>query len=68
MAQAAFTVAGMTCGHCVSSVTEEISELTGVQQVDVELETGQVTVISDQPLSPDAIRAAVTEAGYQLAS
>lgn len=68
MTQATYTVTGMTCGHCVSSVTEEISEIDGVQQVDVELETGKVTVTGDESVSDDAVRAAVTEAGYQLAN
>jgi copper chaperone CopZ len=49
-------------------VTEEISQIDGVRNVDVRLETGRVTVTSDQLLSADAVRAAVTEAGYQLAS
>ena len=60
------TVAGMTCGHCVASVTEEISEIPGVTAVDVTLETGAVVVTSDEPLDADAVRAAVDEAGYQL--
>jgi copper ion binding protein len=68
MAETTYTVTGMTCGHCVSSVTEEISQIDGVRNVDVRLETGRVTVTSDQLLSADAVRAAVTEAGYQLAS
>jgi copper chaperone len=63
MAQATFTVTGMTCGHCVSSVTEQISEIDGVRQVDVDLSTCRVTVTSDE-----TVRAAVTEAGSQLAS
>ena len=61
------TVTGMTCGHCVASVKEEVSEVAGVQQVDVVLETGQVTVTSAEPLDESAVRAAVEEAGYQLA-
>lgn len=68
MSQATYTVQGMTCGHCVNSVTEEVGQIDGVQQVDVDLTTGLVTVTSEQDLSDDAIRAAVTEAGYQLAS
>lgn len=67
MTETIYTVTGMTCGHCVSSVTEEISELDGVRKVDVELATGLVTVTSDQALAEDAVRGAVTEAGYQLA-
>ena len=62
-----WTVTGMTCGHCVASVTEEVSELPGVQDVDVVLETGAVTVTSSEPLDDDTVRAAVEEAGYQLA-
>jgi copper ion binding protein len=62
-----FTVTGMTCGHCVASVTEEVSEIAGVDNVDVTLETGQVTVTSAEPVDTAAVRAAVEEAGYQLA-
>ena len=62
-----FAVEGMTCGHCVSSVTEEISELAGVEGVDVVVETGAVTVTSAAPLDESAVRAAVEEAGYALA-
>ena len=62
-----FTVTGMTCGHCVASVTEEIGEIPGVESVDVVLDSGAVTVTSSQPLEQQAVRAAVEEAGYQLA-
>lgn len=62
-----YTVTGMTCEHCVASVTEEISELSGVDAVDVALDSGRVTVTSSQPLDPAAVRAAVEEAGYALA-
>ena len=62
-----YTVTGMTCGHCVASVTEEISEIPGVESVDVVLDSGAVTVTSSQPLEQQAVRAAVEEAGYQLA-
>lgn len=62
-----YTVTGMTCGHCVSSVTEEVRELPGVEQVDVVLETGALTITSDAPVEEAAVRAAVEEAGYQLA-
>ncbi|WP_235738844.1 heavy-metal-associated domain-containing protein [Nocardioides alcanivorans] len=61
-----WTVTGMTCGHCVSSVTEEVSELAGVEQVDVDLPSGAVTVTSASPLEDTAVRAAVEEAGYQV--
>ena len=62
-----YTVQGMTCGHCVSSVTEEVQEVPGVERVDVALETGAVTVTTSEPLDDAAIRAAVEEAGYELA-
>ena len=61
-----WTVTGMTCGHCVASVTEEISELPGVESVDVVLETGAVTVTSASPLERDDVERAVREAGYSL--
>lgn len=64
-----FEVDGMTCGHCVSSVTEEISGLAGVAGVDVQLVAGgrsTVTVAADAPLRLDDVRAAVSEAGYTL--
>jgi copper ion binding protein len=66
MTESTYTVKGMTCGHCVSSVTEEVSAISGVQQVDVDLPTGKVTITSDAPVAEDAVRAAVTEAGYEL--
>ncbi|KHD73885.1 cation-transporting ATPase [Actinoplanes utahensis] len=62
-----FTVKGMTCSHCVQSVTEELSALPGVTDVAVDLASGGVTVASESPLSDEAVRAAVDEAGYELA-
>jgi copper chaperone len=61
------SVTGMTCGHCVASVTEEISEIAGVRQVDVVLESGRVTIVSDGPLDPADVQSAVVEAGYAVA-
>lgn len=66
-----YGVTGMTCGHCVTAVTEEISALAGVADVSIDLQPGatsQVTVTSDAPLTLDDVRAAVDEAGYALAS
>jgi copper ion binding protein len=68
MTTTTYTVTGMTCGHCVSSVSAEVGALPGVNEVDVDLATGAVTVTSEQPLQLDAVRAAVDEAGYQLAA
>ena len=64
---ATYTVNGMTCGHCVASVTEEVQEIPGVEKVDVVLETGSLTVTSEEPVAADTVKAAVEEAGYQLA-
>ena len=66
MTTATYTVRGMTCGHCVSSVKEEVSEVTGVREVEVDLATGSLTVTSEQPVDEAAIRSAVEDAGYQL--
>lgn len=62
-----FTVSGMTCGHCVQSVTEEVSGIAGVSNVTVSLESGEVAFISDHEISREEVAAAVTEAGYTLA-
>ncbi|MBW0128428.1 heavy-metal-associated domain-containing protein [Pseudonocardia oceani] len=68
MSQSTYTVTGMTCDHCVASVTEEIGEIDGVQDVVVDLASGAVTVTSTEPLDDERVRAAVEEAGYKLAS
>ena len=66
MTTTTYTVQGMTCGHCVSSVSSEIGALAGVTGVDVDLASGAVTVTSERPLDPVTVRAAVDEAGYEL--
>jgi len=68
MIETSYTVTGMTCGHCVRSVTEGISAIDGVHDVDVEWATGRVTVTTYQPVSDDDVRAAVVAAGYHLAT
>jgi copper chaperone CopZ len=55
----------MTCSHCVASVTEEVSEVAGVERVDVELESGRVVVQGDS-IDDAAVRAAVDVAGYEV--
>ncbi|QIK68056.1 heavy-metal-associated domain-containing protein [Nocardioides sp. HDW12B] len=70
MSTQTYTVTGMTCGHCVASVTEEVTEVAGVAAVDVDLASGALTVTPSDPASPvddGAVRAAVEEAGYALA-
>ena len=67
MATKTYTVTGMTCSHCVTSVDSEIRQLPGVTDVHIDLATGGVTVTSQQPVDDDAVAAAIDEAGYQLA-
>ncbi len=62
-----YTVVGMTCEHCVSAVTEEVSQVPGVVDVDVELATGGLTVTGDTDVDAASVRAAVQEAGYEVA-
>lgn len=66
MSTTTWTVQGMTCGHCVNAVTEEISAIPGVSDVAVDLATGLVTVTADADPSADAVAVAVDEAGYTL--
>jgi copper chaperone len=68
MSTETYTVTGMTCGHCVSSVSAEVGAVNGVTDVDVDLTTGRVTVTSELPVSTDQVREAIEEAGYTLAS
>ena len=64
-------VNGLTCGHCVASVTEELSEVPGVLNTEVILKSGEtstVTVVTDTGVDDDALRDAITEAGFELVS
>ena len=60
-----YTVADMSCGHCKAAVTEAVSEVTGVESVDVDLDTKRVVVNGD--VADAAVRAAVADAGYEAA-
>jgi copper chaperone len=62
-----YTVAGMSCGHCVSAISEEVEQVAGVESVEVSLEAKQVTV-RGRDLDDAAVRAAVAEAGYEAAA
>lgn len=68
MSTVILTVTGMTCGHCASSVREELGSIPGVTGVDVDLASGTVILDSEHRVQPEAIQTAVEEAGYQLAS
>jgi copper chaperone len=61
-----YNVPGMSCQHCVIAVSEEVGQVTGVESVDVVLETKQVTV-RGRDLDDRALRAAIDEAGYEVA-
>jgi copper chaperone CopZ len=62
-----YTVTGMTCEHCVASVTEEVAEVDGVTDVRVDLASGTLVVAGERPVADADVRAAVEEAGYRLA-
>ena len=64
--QTTINVSGMTCGHCVSAVTMELSLLPSVTEVEVDLESGQVTISSDAALDQAQLATAIDEAGYEL--
>jgi copper chaperone len=68
MTEAMFSVAGMSCDHCVQAVKAEVGKVAGVASVAVDLDAGRVTVVSDQPVDAAAVRAAVEEAGFELAN
>ena len=61
-----YDVVGMTCDHCVRSVTEEVSALAGVSGVEVDLASGKVHVTTREPITTQQVREAVLGAGYQL--
>lgn len=63
MATTDYTVSGMTCGHCVSAVTEEVTAVEGVERVVVDLKSGRMTVTSQDEVPMETIAAAVDEAG-----
>ena len=60
-----YTVAGMTCEHCVMSVREDVGEISGVRDVDVDLDSGRLTV-AGEGFTDEQVAAAVTEAGYEV--
>jgi copper chaperone len=64
MIEHGYTVSGMSCGHCAQSVTEEITALPGVVEVDVDVPAGRVVVRAEAALAEDDVRAAVEEAGF----
>jgi copper chaperone len=67
MSTANYTATGLTCAHCVNAVSDEVGALPGVTHVEVDLDSGALTITSDEPVDDDAVAAAVDEAGYALA-
>jgi copper chaperone CopZ len=67
MATTTYTVRGMTCDHCARAVTAEVSRISGVTDVSVDVPAGRMIVTSAQPPSDEAVAAAVDEAGYEVA-
>ncbi|WP_205696464.1 heavy-metal-associated domain-containing protein [Conexibacter sp. SYSU D00693] len=65
MTERTYTVQGMTCEHCVASVSEEVGDVAGVSTVDVDLPSGKV-LVRGEGFADDAVRAAVDEAGYEV--
>ena len=66
MTRTEYTVRGMTCGHCAAAVTEEVTRMPGVTDVEVDVTAGRVTVQSSGPVSDEAVSEAVEEAGYEV--
>ncbi|HUR75803.1 MAG TPA: heavy-metal-associated domain-containing protein [Sporichthya sp.] len=62
-----YSVPGMTCQHCVNAITAEVSAVPGVESVDIDLEAKTVTVLG-RSLDDGAVRAAIDEAGYEIAA
>ena len=68
MTEATYSVTGMTCDHCVKAVESEVGRLPGVAAVSVDLGAGRVTLLSDEPVDPGAVKAALEEAGFEMGS
>ena len=66
MEQLTYSVPGLSCGHCEAAVTEEVTEVDGVEGVAVDLET-KLVVVRGEGVSDEDVRAAIREAGYEAA-
>jgi copper chaperone CopZ len=63
-----YIVSGMTCGSCAGKVTNQVEQIPGIIDVDVDLATGGITLTSENPVSDDTVQQAVEQAGYRLAT
>ena len=68
MSTAVYTVKGMTCSGCMNKVTNAVTAVDGVTDVDVDISNGELTVTGDAELDSDKVRAAVADAGYEIVS
>ena len=68
MSTAVYTVKGMTCSGCMNKVTNAVTAIDGVTDVDVDISNGELTVTGDAELDGDKVRAAVADAGYEIVS
>ncbi len=66
MAEIAYTVPDMSCGHCKQAVSNELESVAGVSQVVVDLDT-KLVVVRGEELDDASLRAAIAEAGYEAA-
>jgi copper chaperone CopZ len=66
VAEATYSVTGMTCDHCDRAVKAEVAKIAGVTSVDVDLGAGRMTLTSAEPVDAAAVQAAVEEAGYEV--
>ncbi|KGJ72689.1 heavy metal transporter [Cryobacterium roopkundense] len=65
MTKREYQVTGMTCGHCETSIREEVSQIAGIQSIDVSAKTGMLVLTGPGELDDTAVLAAVVEAGYR---
>lgn len=61
-------IKGMSCQHCVASVTKALSEIDGISDVNVNLEKGEASFNENSPVSPDTIKDAITRIGFEVVS
>jgi copper chaperone CopZ len=66
MTSSTYTVRGMTCDHCVGSVTAEVTKIPGVTDISVDVKAGRLTILSDEPVPASVVEEAVEEAGYAV--
>ncbi|TVR71418.1 MAG: copper chaperone [Sphaerobacteraceae bacterium] len=68
MTERTYTVPDVSCEHCVSAITKELTQINGVQVVNVDLETKKVTVVADDSVADQQIREGIDEAGFDISA